>query len=109
MAIPDGDPSSATVALSVEADSLRDRQPRLSEDDRREVEAGGGPDVLDAQHHPRIEFRSKRLEIEPGDSPGHVRGKLHGTLTLRGRSIPTDVALDAERTGDSGASAATRG
>lgn len=99
--VPDGDPSSATVALTVEADSLRDRQPSLSEDDRRKVEAqAAGADVLDAQHHPRIEFRSQRLEIEPGGSPGHVRGKLHGTLTLRGRSVPTDVALDAERKGD---------
>jgi polyisoprenoid-binding protein YceI len=97
--VPDRDPASASAVLVVEAESLRDRQPSLSEDNRRKVNAqAAGPDVLDAQHHPRIEFRSERFEIEAGSGPEHVRGTMHGTLTIRGRTVPTDVTLDAERT-----------
>jgi polyisoprenoid-binding protein YceI len=96
--LPAGDPGSAAVVLVVDASSLRDRQPSLSEDDRRKVEAQvAGPDVLDAQHSPRIEFRAHSLEAAPGTGAEHVRGTLHGTLTIRGRSRPIDVTVEAER------------
>jgi polyisoprenoid-binding protein YceI len=96
--IPDGGPPPASVAVDLEADSLRDRQESLSDGDRRKVDAqAAGPEVLDAAHHPRVEFRGQRLEVEPGGGPEHVRGKLHGTLTVRGRTAPVDVAVEADR------------
>jgi polyisoprenoid-binding protein YceI len=95
--IPEGDPASTSVEIVLSASSLRDRQERLSDGDRRKVDAqAAGPEVLDAEHHPSIEFRSQRLELDPG-SREHVRGRLHGMLTLRGRSVPSDVAIEAER------------
>lgn len=101
--LPDGDPAAASVEVVLAAGSLHDRQPRLSEGDRRKVDAqAAGPGVLDAEHHPEIVFRSTRVELEPAaaDPPGRLRGKLHGTLTLRGRSAPATVAFEAERSPD---------
>jgi polyisoprenoid-binding protein YceI len=96
--VPDGEPESATVEVVLFADSLKDRQERLSEKDRRKVDGqAAGPEVLDAQHHPRVEFRSQRFEPERGASREHVRGTLHGTLTIRGRSAPAAVAVEADR------------
>ncbi len=101
--VADGTPASTSVEVVLSAGSLRDRQQRLSEADRRKVDAqAAGPEVLDAAHHPRIEFRSQGVELEPGpaEKGEHVRGKLHGTLTLRGRSVPAVVVFEADRASD---------
>jgi len=100
--IPDGDPASASIEVVLSASSLRDRQRGLSEKDRRKVDAqAAGPGVLDAENHPQIEFRSQRVELEPApERRDQLRGTLHGTLTLRGRAVPTDVAFEAERDSD---------
>lgn len=98
--VPDRDPGATSVEVVAQAGSLHDRQERLSEADRRKVDAqAAGPEVLDAEHHPRVEFRATRLELAPrdGDGPDHVRGVLHGTLALRGRSAPVDVRVEADR------------
>jgi polyisoprenoid-binding protein YceI len=96
--IRDGDPGSASVEVAASADSLHDRQERLSEGDRRKVDGqAAGPEVLDAAHHPRVEFRSQRFEPEKGAGREHVRGTLHGTLTIRGRSAPVAVPVQADR------------
>jgi polyisoprenoid-binding protein YceI len=97
--LPGGEPGGASVQVVFSAASLRDRQPSLSEGDRRKVEGqAAGPDVLDAVHHPRVEFRSERLDVAPDARPGgHVRGTLHGKLTVRGRTVDTDVPFEAER------------
>jgi polyisoprenoid-binding protein YceI len=99
--LPDGDPARTSVAVVIASSSLRDTQKALSEGDRRKVNAqAAGPDVLDAAHHPRIEFRSERVELAPGAGDGGVvRGTLHGTLTARGRTVPLDVPFQAERGG----------
>jgi polyisoprenoid-binding protein YceI len=101
--VPDGDPASTTVEVILSASSLRDRQQRLSESDRRKVDGqAAGPEVLDAEHHPQIEFRSQHVALEPpsDDRRGLVRGKLLGTLTVRGREVPTEVAFEATRDSD---------
>lgn len=91
----------ARVEVVLEADSLHDTQERLSAPDRRKVDARArGPEVLDAQRHPRIEFRSLGFEASPGSSPEHLAGRLEGTLALRGRSVPLQVAIRARRTGN---------
>ncbi len=98
--VPDDEPARASVDVMLSAGSLRDRQERLSDADRRKVDGqAAGPEVLDAQHHPEIEFRSERFEAERGGTPEHVRGTLRGTLTLRGRAVPADVAVEADRDG----------
>lgn len=92
------DPASASIQVVLFADSLRDRQRSLSEEDRNKVNGqAAGPEVLDAQHHPEIEFRSKRFDVAPGGEAGHVRGTLHGTLAARGKSVPLALDVDAER------------
>ncbi len=99
--VPDREPGATSVEVVLSAGSLRDRQERLSEEDRRKVEAqAAGRDVLDAEHHPKLEFRSERFEAAPGGTPEHVRGTLHGTLTVRGRGVPADVAVEADRSGN---------
>jgi len=99
--VPDGEPARTSVDVVLSAGSLRDRQERLSEADRRKVDGqAAGPEVLDAQHHPEIEFRAERFEAERGGAPEHVRGTLHGTLTLRGRGVPADVPVEADRDGN---------
>jgi polyisoprenoid-binding protein YceI len=101
--IPERGLEATSVEVVAQAGSLHDRQESLSEADRRKVDAqAAGPEVLDAAHHPRVEFRATRLELapRPGDGAEHVRGVLHGALTLRGRSAPADVQVEAERVRD---------
>jgi polyisoprenoid-binding protein YceI len=100
--VPDGDPARASLALVLEASSLRDREPKLSEGDRRKVDAqAAGPEVLDAARSPEITYRADRVEVAPGGAGGApVRGTIHGELTLRGRTAPVDAAFVATREGD---------
>lgn len=99
--VPDGDPARVSVEVVLSAGSLRDRQESMSEADRRKVDGqAAGPEVLDAQHHPEIEFRSERFEAQPGGAPGHLRGTLHGKLNVRGHAVPADVPVEADRAED---------
>ncbi len=96
--VPDGELARAAVRVTLSATSLRDRQKQLSDADRKKVDAqAAGKEVLDAEHHPDIEFSSERVELEPGSTPDRARGALRGTLTLRGRSGPAVVSFEAER------------
>ncbi len=99
--IPGGDPGRASIELTLEADSLRDREAKLSEADRRKVDAqAAGPDVLDAAHAPEITYRSERVSLEGAGDGGAVKGTIHGRLTLRGRTSPVDAAFEAAREGE---------
>ncbi len=96
---PGDAPEAIAVTVVLEAGSLHDRQEHLSAADRRKVDAqAAGPEVLDAEHHPRIEFRADRLELASGGAGAeHLRGVLHGTLSLRGRSAPVGLSVEADR------------
>ncbi len=96
---PGDDPGRATVEVVLAAASLHDTQKSLSEADRRKVDAQAiGPEVLDAAHAPGIRFRSERIDLDRGSGgPDHLKGTLHGVLTLRGRSTPVDVAFEGNR------------
>lgn len=99
--LPDGDAAPSSVQVALEAGSLRDSQEKLSDEDRRKVDAqAAGPDVLDSAHHPQVEYRSESFEAARGGRPGHLAGKLRGTLTARGRSVPLDLEVEASRQGD---------
>ncbi len=99
--IPDGDPARASLELVLDAGSLHDRESKLSEADRRKVDAqAAGPDVLDAAHAPEIVYRSEHVTVDAGGGAGApVRGTIHGRLTLRGETRPVDVAFEATRAG----------
>jgi polyisoprenoid-binding protein YceI len=98
--VPERGVAAASLEAVLDAGSLHDRQEKLSDQDRKKVDGqAAGPEVLDAEHHPRIEFRADRIDLEPGSGPDLVRGSLRGTLTLRGKSGPAVVAFEAERAG----------
>jgi len=101
--LPGGDAGRATVEVSLQADSLRDRHEGLSDGDRRKVDAqAAGPEVLDAASHPEIVWRGARVALAPvvGAAPESIHGKAIGSLTLRGRTRPVEVALDGDPDGE---------
>ncbi len=100
--IPGGDPAQARVELILAAGSLHDREPKLSESDRRKVDAQtAGPEVLDAARSPEITFRSERVSVDGGGaSGGAVHGTIHGRLTLRGHTNAVDATFEATREGE---------
>jgi polyisoprenoid-binding protein YceI len=95
--VPGGDPARATVAVTVGAGSLHDREAKLSAGDRAKVDAqAAGPEVLDAARFPEITFRAERATVEGGAADGKpLRGTLHGALTLHGQTHPVDAAFEA--------------
>lgn len=97
--VPGGDPAAASVEVVLSSSSLHDTEPKLSDADRRKVDArAAGPETLDAAHHPRIAFRSDRIELSPPAGPdAPARGTVHGTLSVRDRTVPVDVPFQAER------------
>ncbi len=96
--VPGGDPAAASVEVVLSSGSLHDSLSRLSERDRRKVDArAAGPEGLDAAHHPRIEFRSERVELSaPARADAPVHGTVHGMLSVRDRTVPVDVPFEAE-------------
>jgi polyisoprenoid-binding protein YceI len=97
-------PPHVEVDLVVAADSLRDRQPELSPEDREKVNRqAAGPDVLDARRHPEIRFTCQKLETDGSThraEEGAVAGMLVGTLSLHGRERPISIPVRATKEGD---------
>jgi polyisoprenoid-binding protein YceI len=101
--LPAGDPARVAVELVLAPDSLRDREKGLSEGDRHKVEGqAAGPAVLDAGRFPEITFRADRADVDPGSASdgGHLRGVLHGLLTLHGVTRPVEARFEATREGE---------
>jgi polyisoprenoid-binding protein YceI len=97
-------PQVVDIRLTVAADSLRDRQPKLSPDDIRTVEAQArGPKGLDAERYPVIAFTADRLELSgpASDAAGSARGMLAGVLELHGRTRQVRAPLRARWTAES--------
>jgi polyisoprenoid-binding protein YceI len=81
------DASARKVELQVRSGSLEVKDPNSPEKDRAQVQSTMlGPEVLDAEHHPEIVFRSTSAE-----SAGQGLWKLQGNLTLHGQSRPITV------------------
>jgi polyisoprenoid-binding protein YceI len=76
------------VELQVNAPMLRVQDPKASDKDKADIQANMlSPDVLDAEHHKEIRFRS--TSAEPA---GQGAWKVSGDLTLHGVTHP--VSLD---------------
>jgi len=83
------DTSAHRVDLRVDASALRVRDPGASEKDRAEIQKTMlGPEVLDAEHHHEIAFRSTGAE-----KAGEGVWRVSGTLTVHGQSRPVEVEV----------------
>ncbi len=96
-------PDRVRVVIRVAADSLRDRQPKLSARDTAKVEKQArDAEILDAARFPEVLFEAGRLEAAelPSGVAGEFRGRLAGTLTLHGQSRPLQVPIQGRLAGD---------
>ncbi len=83
------DAQGRSVELRVDAAALRVQDPGTSDKDRAEIQTNMlGPDVLDAQNHHEIRFRSTSAE-----SAGAGVWKVAGDLTLHGQSHPVSMEV----------------
>jgi polyisoprenoid-binding protein YceI len=83
------DAAAKHVELRVNASALRVRDPKASDKDREEIQKTMlGPEVLDAEHHSEIAFRSTSAE-----QAGEGSWRVHGDLTLHGQTHPVDVEV----------------
>jgi polyisoprenoid-binding protein YceI len=78
-------PANTTVDVRIDAASINTR------DEKRDGHLRS-PDFLDAEKHPHITFKSKRVEVL-----GERQARLTGDLTIRG--ITHEVAMDVEYAG----------
>jgi polyisoprenoid-binding protein YceI len=83
------DAAAHQVELHVNANALRVRDAKASDKDREEIQRTMlGPEVLDAQRHSTIVFRSTGAE-----PTGPASWKLKGNLTLHGQTRPVEVEV----------------
>jgi polyisoprenoid-binding protein YceI len=81
------DPEAKTVELRVKAAALKVKDPKVSDKDRAEIEKTMlGPEVLDTNQHPEIEFRSTTAERLANGT-----WRVTGNLTLHGQTRPVVV------------------
>jgi polyisoprenoid-binding protein YceI len=79
------DLAKSSVEVHLDAASISTQEPNRDAHLR-------SPDFLDAEHHPQLDFRSKRVERVSDD-----RLRVIGDLTIRG--VTHEVALDTELLG----------
>jgi polyisoprenoid-binding protein YceI len=83
------DPEAHTVELRVRAAALRVQDAKASEKDRAEIQKTMlGPEVLDADRHAEIVFRSTGVE-----AAGAGAWTVRGTLALHGENRPIAVEV----------------
>jgi polyisoprenoid-binding protein YceI len=83
------DPAANKVELHSTTRTLQVRDTGVSEKDRAEIQRTMlGPEVLDAERHPEIAFRSTGAE-----PAGAGAWKIQGNLTLHGQSRPITVEV----------------
>ena len=77
------------VELHVSAAALRVEDPKVSDKDRDEIRKTMlGPEVLDAEHHAEIAFKSTGAE-----SGGEGSWSVRGDLTLHGQTRPVTLEV----------------
>src|SRR5690606_16260579 len=84
--LDENNPENSTVEVTIDAASINTRQADRDAHLR-------SPDFLDAEQHPNLIFRSKRVE-----RTGENTAKLIGDLTIRGvtREITLDVTYEGQ-------------
>lgn len=83
------DGNSRTVDITVDAAKLRVLDPKLSLQNRNDVQTNMvGPEVLDVARYPTIHFTSKRAEVA-----GASRSQIEGELTLHGQTHPVTLQV----------------
>jgi polyisoprenoid-binding protein YceI len=94
--VVEDDPARSSVELRFEAARLAIVPGSEPADDIPKVEERmRGPEVLDVAKYPEILFRSSSVRSTPqGEGFKLV---VTGTLTLKGRSVPVEIPLDARR------------
>jgi polyisoprenoid-binding protein YceI len=101
-----GDPASASVEVTVQADSLLADEPEmrrkhgltqpLSDSDRRDIQASMlGDRQLDVARHQTIAFRSTSVQVQ-----GANRALLTGDFTLHGTTRRVTSPVTAQLSGD---------
>jgi polyisoprenoid-binding protein YceI len=76
------DPTRSQVEATIDVDTVNTREPKRDADLR-------SPNFFDAQNHPKITFRSTRVE-----RAGDGRYEVTGDLTIRGNTRPVTLDVD---------------
>jgi len=97
--VVDDDPTRSSVTLRFESGRLTIVPGSEPAKDVATVEERmRGPEVLEVTRYPKIAFVSTSVRSQAKDGSS-VRIVVAGTLTLRGRSLPVEVPLEAVREG----------
>ena len=95
--VRDGDPTRSSVALRFESARLSIVSGTEPANDIPKVEERmRGPDVLEVARYPEIAFVSTSVRSQ-AKAGSRVLIVVAGTLTLRGRSFPVEIPLEAVR------------
>ena len=90
------DPTHSSIKLDFPASNIRVMDPKESEKDRAEVQKNMETEVLRVSEFPRIAFESTL--IERADGPDRFR--VHGNLTIRGKTQPVEISVGLTRLSD---------
>ncbi len=97
--IVDGDPTRSSVALRFAAAALHVIPGSEPADDIPKVEERMRGEVLEVARYTEVAFAS--ASVRSGErSGGRLKLIVAGTLTLKGRSFPVEIPLDAEQQGE---------
>ncbi len=95
--VVEDDPARSSVELRFEAAKLFVIPGSEPADDIPKVEERmRGPEVLEVAKYPEILFRSSSVKSTP-QGPSAFKLVVAGTLTLKGRSVPVELPLEARR------------
>jgi polyisoprenoid-binding protein YceI len=86
----------SSVKLEFPAANIRVIDPKESEKDRAEVQKTMDTEVLRVSEYPRVTFESTAIE-RAGEAN---KFRVHGNLTIRGKTQPADIPLTVTRSQD---------
>ena len=96
--VADDDPARSSVALRFASATLYVIPGTEPAEDIPEVESRMRGEVLEVERHPQVVFSSTAVKTA-GTGP-RLKLVVAGTLTLKGRSFPVEIPLEAARQGD---------
>ena len=97
--VVEGDPARSSVRVRFDSRRLAVVPGTEPAGDVPKVEARmRGPEVLDAERHRDIAFTSSAVAGEAVE-PGRYRLRVRGSLELKGRAFPVEIALDVRWAG----------